>query len=83
MSDPYLPSKGSNSFFESWGPTSKVDSFRDIFEEHAFSLCDSSKLRQLIPFILDKEIQDIKRATEGKSVAVISMVLRMSAKQWW
>ena len=49
-------------------PLSKVDSFRDILEEHAFSLCDLSKLRQLIPFILDK---DIKRATEGKSVAVI------------
>ena len=52
-------------------PLLKVDGLRDIFEEHAFSLCGSSKLRQLIPFILDKEVQDIKRATEGKLVAVI------------
>ena len=58
-------------FLKAGVPLSKVDSFRDILEERAFSLCDSSKLRQLIPFILDKEIQDIKRATEGKSVAVI------------
>ena len=58
-------------FLKAGVPLSKVDSFRDIFEEHAFSLCDSSKLRQLIPFILDKEIQDLKRAIEGKSVAVI------------
>jgi hypothetical protein len=58
-------------FLKAGVPLSKVDSFRDIFEEHAFSLCDSSKLRQLIPFILDKEVQDIKRATEGKLVAVI------------
>ena len=58
-------------FLKAGVPLSKVDSFRDIFEEHAFSLGDSSKLRQLIPFILDKEIQDLKRAIEGKSVAVI------------
>lgn len=60
-----------SAFLKAGVPLSKVDSFRDIFEEHSFSLCDSSKLRQLIPFILDKEIQDIKRAIEGKSVAVI------------
>lgn len=68
---PYLPTKGSNSFLKAGVPLSKVDSFRDTLEKHTFSLCDSSKLRQLIPFILDKEVQDIKRATEGKSVAVI------------
>jgi len=56
-------------FLKAEVPFSKVDSFQDIFEENTFSLCDSSKLRQLIPFILDKEVY--KLATEGKLVAVV------------
>ena len=47
-------------FLKAGVPLLKVDRFRGIFEEHAFSLCDSSKLRQLIPFILDKEVQNVK-----------------------
>ena len=59
------PSKGGNSFLESWDSTFKGR--RDILEEHGFFLCDSSKLRQLLPFILDKERLDIRQAIEGKS----------------
>ena len=49
-------------------PLSKLDSFRDVLEENAFSLSDSSHLRHLIPFILqDKISKDIS----GKYVAII------------
>ena len=47
-------------FLKAGVPLSKVDNFRDILEEHAYSLCDSSKLRQLIPFILERELTELK-----------------------
>ena len=55
-------------FLKAGVPLIKVDNF---LEEHAFSLCDSSKLRQLIPFILDKELSDPRQAIDGKSVSMI------------
>ena len=38
-------------------PLSKIDNFRELLEEHAFSLSDSSNLCQLLPFILREELQ--------------------------
>ena len=52
-------------------PLSKVDSFRDLFEETGYALCDSSHLRRLIPFILQDEISKLKQAIDGRHVAII------------
>ncbi len=49
----------------------KLDSFREIFEENAFALSDSSHLRRLIPFILQDEISKLKKDICGKNVAII------------
>ena len=42
-------------FMRAGVPLSKIDSFRDILEEHAFSLSSSQHLRELIPLILQQE----------------------------
>ena len=47
---------------------SKLDSFRDIFEENAFALSYSSHLCRLIPFILQDEMCKLK---QDKHVAII------------
>ena len=44
---------------------SKLDSFRDIFEENAFALSDSSHLHRLIPFILQDEMCKLKQDIGG------------------
>ncbi len=49
----------------------KLDSFREIFEENAFALSDSSHLRRLIPFILQDEMSKLKKDIRGKNVAII------------
>ena len=50
---------------------SKLDNFRDLLEEHAFSLSAATNLRQLLPFILRNEIGQLKRELAGKSVSII------------
>ena len=52
-------------------PLNKVDCLRDILEEHAFSLSASTNLRQLVPFVLENELNEIKRSISGKPVGVI------------
>ena len=52
-------------------PLSKADVFRDLLQENAFNLSDSSNLRKLIPFILQDEISKIKQDIEGRPVAII------------
>ena len=49
---------------------SKLDILRDVLEENAYSLSDSSHLRRLIPFILQNEVK-IKEDIAGKNVAII------------
>ena len=52
-------------------PLSKLDNFRQILEENAYSLSDSSHLRRLIPFILQDEITKLKQQIGGRHVAII------------
>ena len=52
-------------------PLSKLDILRDVLEENAYSLSDSSHLRRLIPFILQNEVKKIKGEIAGKKVAII------------
>ena len=38
-------------FLRAGVPLEKVNTFRDLLEENSFRLCDSSNMRQLIPFV--------------------------------
>ena len=49
-------------------PVSKIDSFRDLLEEHGYSLSSSTHLRQLMPFIL---IALIKQEINGKHLSIV------------
>ena len=42
-------------------PLNKIDSFRDLLEDHGFSLTSSTNLRQLLPFILQEEMTQLKK----------------------
>ena len=74
-------------------PLQKINCFRSILEEHAYSLTSSSNLRQLIPFIHKNELEKIHRAVDGKPVSIIFdgtthvcealvVVLRYIADDW-
>lgn len=52
-------------------PLSKVDKFRDILEENALALTTSSSLRQLLPFILQNELRNLKEEIKGKHVSIL------------
>ena len=52
-------------------PLSKIDNFRDLLEDHGFSLTSSSNLRQLLPFILQEEMTQRKKEVDGKPVSII------------
>ena len=51
-------------------PLSKLDSFRDILEENAFSLSGSSHLKDLI-FVLKQDQDVIKTEVSGREVSII------------
>ena len=59
------------SFLKSGVPLSKVDSFRNLLEEHAFSLTGRQHLSEIIPFIHHEEIARIKKEISGKHLSVI------------
>ena len=44
---------------------------REAVEEHAFSLSASTNLRQLIPFVLENEINQLKKRISGRHVGII------------
>ena len=52
-------------------PLSKLDNFRKILEENAYSISDSSHLRCLIPFVLQDKITKLNQQIGGKHVAII------------
>ena len=52
-------------------PLFKIDSFRDLLEEHALSLSSSTNLRQLLPFILHEETNRLRKEIAGKHVSII------------
>jgi len=52
-------------------PLAKIDQFRDLLEEHAYSLSDQCGMSDTIPFIQSEEQQRIKTELEGKKVSVI------------
>ena len=52
-------------------PIKKIDSFRSLLEEHAFALKSLSNLRQIIPFIRNREIEILKWYIEKRPVPII------------
>ena len=52
-------------------PLIKVDSLRELFEENGYSLCSSTHLRQLIPFILHDEVKTLKQEISGRPISII------------
>ena len=52
-------------------PLSKVDLFRDLLEEHGYALTSSTNLRQLIPFIYQKELSRIKQKILNQPLSII------------
>ena len=71
----------------------KIDCFRSLLEEHAYSLTSSSILRQIIPFIHNNEMEKIKKAVDKKPVSIIfdgtthvceamAIVLRFITDNW-
>lgn len=58
-------------FLWAGGPLNKLDHFRDILEESAYSLTDRLLMSDLVPIIFDEELAKIKQETEGQTVSVI------------
>ena len=63
--------KALTAFLKTGVPLSKIDGFRDLLEEHTYSLSDFSNLRNPIPFILQTEINRLKESICGKYVSII------------
>ena len=63
-----------------------------MLEEHAFPLSASTNLRQLIPFVLENEIHELKEKISGKHVGIFDettyvceafvVVLRYVTQDW-
>ena len=54
-------------FMKAGVPLSKIDCFREILEENAFSLSGSQHLQEIVPFILKEERSKVKkRLTESR-----------------
>ena len=58
-------------FLKARVPLGKVDTFRELLEENAFRLCDSSNLRELIPFVCKQEQVGLLGEINGKWVSII------------
>ena len=52
-------------------PLSKIDLFRDLLEQYGLSLTSASNLIDLLPFILQNELDCLKKDINGKYVSVI------------
>lgn len=58
-------------FLKSGTPLSRLEYFREFFEEAGFSLTSNSHMRQLVPFILEEENSTISKELVGKDVSII------------
>ena len=48
-----------------------IDSFHDLLEENGDTLSNSSNLRQLLPFVTQEEISQLKKEIFNKHVSLI------------
>ena len=52
-------------------PLSKKDNLQGLLEAGGYSLSHSTHLCQLIPFILDQELDNLKHQIAGKPISII------------
>ena len=53
-------------FLQAGVPIAKLDVFREILEENGYRLCTQRYMFDLIPFILNEQLAEIKREIDGK-----------------
>lgn len=58
-------------FLKAGIPLSKIDNLRGLLEAGGFSLSHSTHLRQLIPFILNRELDSLRHLISGKPISII------------
>ena len=58
-------------FLKAGVPLGKLDAFRELLEENAFRLCDTSNMRELIPFVRKQEQENLIEEIKGNFVSVI------------
>ena len=58
-------------FLKAGIPLVKIDKLRDLLESDGYSLASSTHLRQLIPFILNEEIDSLREQLSGKCLSII------------
>ena len=63
-----------SSFLKAAVPLSKLDSFREIFEEGAYRLADQRNMSDLVPFIQKHEQAMICNGINGQHISIILMV---------
>ena len=71
-------------------PLSKLDSFRDLLEEHAYRLTDRRHMFDLVPFILKEEEARIKNEITGKYLfdgtsrlgEALAVIVRFIGEDW-
>ena len=58
-------------FLQAGAPLAKLDVFKEILEVNGYHLCTQRYMFDLIPFILNEEVAQIKSEINGKFVGVI------------
>ena len=58
-------------FLQAGVPLGKLDVFRELLEENSYQLCHRRHLFDLIPFILNEEITQIKNEIKDKFLGVV------------
>ena len=58
-------------FLQAGVPLAKLDVFKEILEENGYRLCTQRYLFDLIPFVLNEEVAQIKSEMNGKFVGVV------------
>ena len=58
-------------FLQAGVPLSKLDGFKEILEENGYQLCTRRYLFDLIPFIQNEEVAQVKREINGKFLGVV------------
>ena len=60
-----------SAFLHAGVPLSKLEVFRELFEETGYRLTDRRNMHDLIPFIHNQEFESIREEINGKDVSVI------------
>lgn len=70
-------------FLQAGVPLAKVDVFKEILEESGYCLCTQRYMFDLIPFILNEEVAQIKSEINGKFVSVVFVGTTHMCEVFW